>query len=215
MKEAEIRKMRSEEIIVKQEIPINSFLPCINESADTKIRDVKEIVFRFLCLIIVAVKGESFEEDLIQDIINNYQLKDHFTADENKFLADKNSSQHDNIQNIWRYESAWTLLWSINYVESLSKPDSICDVNFMFRLIRNNSLEELIQNAKIRETSDILDETDLTYRYHWAAVEARVKGTIDNIKDKIDSSILYERHYALNWITHYFEQEWDDIRTDT
>lgn len=215
MIESEIRKIRSEEIIVEQEIPINVFLPCIEESSNTKIRDTKEIVFRFLCLIVVALKAECLEEDILQNIINDYQLKNHFTEEENKFLTDKNSSEHDNIQNIWRYESVWTLLWAIHYVEFLSKPDSICDVGFIIDLIKSHSLEELIQNAKIRNKSEILDETDLIYRYHWAVVNARIKGTTANIKDKIDKSVIYERHYALNWITHYLEQEWDYVRTDT
>jgi len=27
--------------------------------------------------------------------------------------------------------------------------------------------------------------------------------------------VTLERHYALNWLIGYMEQEWDDISTDT
>jgi hypothetical protein len=27
--------------------------------------------------------------------------------------------------------------------------------------------------------------------------------------------VVYERHYALNWLTGYMDQDWDDISTDT
>jgi hypothetical protein len=27
--------------------------------------------------------------------------------------------------------------------------------------------------------------------------------------------VLYERHYALNWLIGYCDQEWDEVTTDT
>jgi len=27
--------------------------------------------------------------------------------------------------------------------------------------------------------------------------------------------VIYERHYALNWMIRYGEQEWDDVSFDT
>ena len=52
-----------------------------------------------------------------------------------------------------------------------------------------------------------------SYRYHWAVVDARVNGL--EIPSDIDASVVYERHYALNWLVGYSGQEWDDISTDT
>ena len=31
----------------------------------------------------------------------------------------------------------------------------------------------------------------------------------------LDPGVVYERHYALNWLIRYSDQEWDDISTDT
>jgi hypothetical protein len=59
----------------------------------------------------------------------------------------------------------------------------------------------------------ILDQADLIYRYHWAVVDARVKGK--QPPAGLDPGIVYERHYALNWLIRYSDQEWDDISTDT
>ena len=37
--------------------------------------------------------------------------------------------------------------------------------------------------------------------------------TFDPSKDY--SGVVMERHYALNWLIGYSDQEWDDVTTDT
>ena len=61
--------------------------------------------------------------------------------------------------------------------------------------------------------SEVLDQADLIYRYHWAVVDANLKGKLP--PGKLDGGVTMERHYALNWLIGYFDQEWDDISTDT
>ena len=73
--------------------------------------------------------------------------------------------------------------------------------------------EQFISSAKLRTPSEILDQADLIYRYHWAVVDARVNGK--EPPAKLDPSVVMERHYALNWLIGYMNQEWDDVSTDT
>ena len=65
----------------------------------------------------------------------------------------------------------------------------------------------------MRPLSDILDQADLIYRYHWAVVDARING--QDAPAGLNSGVVLERHYALNWLIGYFDQAWDDISTDT
>ena len=58
-----------------------------------------------------------------------------------------------------------------------------------------------------------MDELDKTYRMNWACVQARVTGGEPG--GKIHGGIVYERHYALNWLTRYQDYDWDDVTTDT
>lgn len=206
------RKKRSEEIIVSEGIQINPYLPYIESSQEVKIRDVKEIALRTLCLIVVALKAEGLEQEIVDEIIDMYKLKEHFTPKETLFITSSTVSEHDKIQNIWRYESAWTLLWALGYVESLGTPDIICDAGYACSLMKERTLEEFIAESELRSRDEILDQSDLIYRYHWAVVNARLQG---KKLQQVDSSVIYERHYALNWLTHYCDQEWDDISTDT
>ena len=69
-----------------------------------------------------------------------------------------------------------------------------------------------ISNSRLRNTEDILNETDLIYRIHWATEDARINGK--KVPAGLNSDVIMERHFALNWLTMYAD-DWDDITTDT
>ena len=69
-----------------------------------------------------------------------------------------------------------------------------------------------VNNASTRSLSEILDISDLIYRLHWASRNSEL-GTDSNPID-LNSGILQEWHYAINWVT-YYNDDWDEITTDT
>ena len=75
-----------------------------------------------------------------------------------------------------------------------------------------DSVKGFIDNAELRSVEEILDQNDLAYRCNWAGVEARQKG-----KEQAGMilSVVYERLYALNWITRLKNAKWDDVSTDS
>ena len=75
------------------------------------------------------------------------------------------------------------------------------------------SKSEFIEKADLRSIDEILNELDKTYRMNWACVDARIKG--EQVSGSINPSVIYERHYALNWLTKYQNQEWDNVQTNT
>lgn len=211
--EASDRKARSEAILKKRNVPINSHLPFIEDSKEALKRSKEEVALRAMALLIVAVKAEGLEQEIVDKLIKEYDLSSELSPKERKFIADPEPSQFDKTQFIWRYEAAWILLWALNYVQDLAPPTAICDVSAAVTFLQQRNREQFINDAKIRPISEILDENDLIYRYHWAVVDARVNGLI--IPEEIDSSVVLERHYALNWLIGYMGQEWDDVSTDT
>jgi hypothetical protein len=46
-----------------------------------------------------------------------------------------------------------------------------------------------------------------------ATRNARIKG--QQTPADLNPDVTEERHYALNWLTGYLEQAWDDVSTDT
>jgi hypothetical protein len=212
-KEAIERKNRSELVLKKQNVPINDFLPGIELEADSKRRTADEISYRCLALLIVAVKGEGVEQPQVNELVKEYGLDSYFTPKEKEFLNQKKPTEHQRVQFTWRYEAAWTLLWALGYVEKLERPTSICDVPKAVTVLKEGNTQKFISDSKLRPLSQILDEADLIYRYHWATRDARLKG--QSAPSGLEPGVIVERHYALNWLIGYQDQEWDDISTDT
>lgn len=211
--EAQNRKERSITILKEENVPFIDHLPLIvNESESTR-RTTEEVAIRAMALCIVSAKGEGLDQETVNHLIADFQLADAFTPKENAFIADPNPDQHTKTQFVWRYEDYWVLLWALGFVDTLERPDHICDVKKAIPFLRDNGRDRFLKKAKLRPQSELLDAADLTYRYHWAVVNARVKK--ETVPAKLDSGVVMERHYVLNWLIQSGNQDWDDISTDT
>ncbi len=208
------RKARSEEICRCEGIPVNPNLPVVESEENVTLRTVEETAWRAMCLCVVALKGEGMPHDKILKVIDDYELKPHFSPLEIQFVFSEEIDQTERISFCWRYESYCVLLWALGWIDSLSFPAKICDLEIAIPILRDcGSSQNFIKGSSLRGISEILDQLDLTYRYDWACVEARLKGLSDPQPEQ--RSIIYERHYALNWLVKYFDQEWDDVTCDT
>ena len=213
MTDPERRKKRSEELLKTRGIPINPFLPPIESEEETMPRSAKDIAKRAVGLCAVALRGGGLRQQDVMNLLNGNIVWASATPVEKKFLLKKRPARQETINFKWRYESLWVLLWALRRVEDLGAPNSICDVENAVRMVLDIPSEDFIQRAKSRPISEILDKADLIYRYDWAVVDARIKG--EDPPGNIDPGVVYERHYALNWLIGYMRQEWDDVTTDT
>ncbi|WP_146523665.1 DUF4272 domain-containing protein [Stieleria varia] len=71
------------------------------------------------------------------------------------------------------------------------------------------SHRDLMQNAKLRAVSEILDALDQNYRLLWAARDA--SGRQVDPPSQIDGGVISERQHALNWITGFEDAPWGDV----
>lgn len=211
--EALARRARSEKILRAEGVTINPYFPVLDTVSEIKQRPKDQIAYRALSLIVVALKGEGVEPAKINSLIKEYGLEKYLSPKENTFIRNPKASEHDKIQFVWRYEAAWVLLWSLGFIKQLQKPSTICDASIAVKIMRDRSTKQFLSDAKLRPMSEVLDQADLIYRYHWAVVDANLKGKLP--PGKLDGGVTMERHYALNWLIGYFDQEWDDISTDT
>jgi len=209
--EASRRKARSEAIIGPAGILINPALPPIETEAEARIRSVEEVSYRMIALLVVATKGQG--NDLYKEIVEDYGLLPHFTPKETAFILDPAPSERTCYLSVWRYEAAYVLLWALGYIDELGVPNDLCDVEMVFSSMLRRSSAGFMADAVLRTPGQILDEADLIYRYHWAVVHARINEEDD--PPGLNTDVVEERHYALNWLIGYNGQEWDDISTDT
>ena len=211
--EAIARKEKSIAKLKGKNVPTIQHLPVIEDSQTAKLRTKEEIAHRAIALCIVSVKGEGLEQATIDNLVKRFGAQNYFSPAEQKFIENPNPTQKERVQFSWRYEDYWIMLWALGYVESLDFPDKACDVAKAVTFLKGNTTEGFIAKAKLRDSSEILDEADLIYRYDWSVVNARVKK--QDAPAGLDGGVVTERHYALNWLIGYMNQAWDDVTPDT
>ncbi len=207
------RKERSIKQVRALGVPVLDSLPVIADTAQSLHRSNQEVAERALALMIVAVKGETADQALINEVIADYGAMGLFTPVEQTFIDAVDLTPDDYAQMSWRYEGVAVLLWAIGLIDTLPPPHQIIDAAELGNVFRTLGPEGLRTNAKLRPQSELLDMADFYYRLHWAAVDARVNNM--PAPDGLHPGITYERLYALNWLYGYAGLSWDDMRTDT
>jgi hypothetical protein len=206
------RKAKSIAAVKELGLPYNDELPVVEDESEIKPRSAEEIAERTLALVIVAVKGEANDQQLVDQLVARFSAKELFTPAELTFINNLSPTEQQLTDFRWQYECIHVLLWSLGHIEKLKPPNEICDVPAETSIIRDLGRQKLSSAARPRSMSEILDQADYYYRLHWAAIELRLNG---KSSDNADVEIIMERHKALNWLIRYMDQEWDDVTTDT
>jgi hypothetical protein len=206
------RKARNIAIIKKMGLPTLESLPVVEDDAAVKLRTPQEVAKRCIATVICAAKGESNDQELVDNVIKDYAAQTYFSPQEKQFIGIAKPEKQQLLDFCWRYECAHVFLWALGLREDLVGPNEICNVSEDVKLLKKKGGKDLVANAKLRSAAEILEMNDLYYRLHWAAIQLRIK---DEKSDKVDEEIIRERHRALNWLIHYLNQEWDDVTTDT
>lgn len=207
------RKERSERILASEGVPVKPDLPALEVRDGTSSRDEAEVAMRTLCVLMTAIKAERMDQPMVLRVVRQYGLAAHFSAEEKDFVRDPEPSDEQRSRFLWRYETAWTLLWALGYVRILSIPRVACDVGFAVSCMRDRSAQAFIADAKLRTFDQIMDQADLIYRYHWSLIDAALAKPAAPVD--LNAGIVYERHYAFNWLIRHHDQDWDDVTTDT
>lgn len=209
----EARKDASHTLLRAEGVPILESLPLIEDEISSTRRTEEEVIQRLIALAIVSVKGETGDHAMALGLIKQFNATGYFTPDEQAFIDNTRPSEQDLINMSWRYEGAHVLLWALGIYPDIGRPDAITDVPFMAATLRDLGPDGLRTKGKLRPQAQLLDATDLMYRYHWAVVQAGLDN--EPVPSGLDGGVVYERHYALNWLIGYMDQAWDDISTDT
>ena len=209
------RKLKTETYLKSFKIPVLDTLPRIEEEHEVKLRSAAEIAKRVLILVYlnVAADKRKAQKDIIA-FLKKEELWNDVSETEKELFQKENLTSNDKVEISWRTESVSLLLWAIKKIDALNLPvlpASIPDLVKHFPKFLT-SPADFINAATIRPVNEILDMSDLMYRLHWATRSSQLTGTKTNVQ--LNPSIVYERHYAINWVTYYADN-WDDVTTDT
>lgn len=206
------RKQSSIAFLNSKGIHTIDHLPFRESEEDVVLRSKQEIIDRVYALTLYAAYGEGVPKPNLMKVVEDKKVNS-FTSFEQSVLNKEELTDQDKANCTWRYESLQVLLWALGKVEPLIYPSAICNVKEMVASIIPVSRAEFENSCQLKSKKEILDELDKTYRMNWACVNARVTGK--EVGGNISSSIIYERHYALNWLVKYMNQEWDNVTTET
>lgn len=209
------RRERSEAICRARAIPIyaNRGSLYVSPEAEVIIRGKDEVVDRALALCYIGLKSEGLEPQDLAQMDKDYGISGKLTPKEKAYADTKTPTQQQTIDANWRYEGLHVLLWALGYIDSLVYPDKVCNVADDVKIILDLKAKGFREKAVLRSKKEVLDQADLILRFNWACVDAGIKK--QPAPGALDRSVVIERHYTLNWLINYLNQDWDDVSTDT
>jgi Domain of unknown function (DUF4272) len=209
------RRTKSEEFCKTKNIPFyknpNSLF--VEPEEKVTIRTKDEVVDRAIALCYLELKSEKADKKMLAEFDKKYNVLAKLTPIEKEFALADNPTEQQMTNANWRAESYHVMLWALGYIDKLKYANEVCTVSDDVKHLFSKSEKEFRNKAKLRSKTEILDEADLILRIDWACVNARVKN--ESAPSELNSSIVYERHYSLNWLTNFMNQNWDDVSTDT
>ncbi len=223
--EADIaRKKKSIEVLKSKKIPYLEELRSAVFDAETSLQIKEVIIKRLIATYATAIQAEIYlsgkydnpEQKMKEQIAlldEKYHILNSFSSKEKEFI-DHPPIKETKIFNsyAWRYECCAIFLWALSLLE-LKEPNQICEAVELGNVIWNHNFDSISKVAKLRSKEEILALQDLTLRYNWACVDARIN---NKTIDALDFGVIYERHYALNWLLKVDGvTDWDAVTTTT
>ncbi len=213
------RRLRSEGYCKSRYIPVYQNPNALFVEAEEKVtlRTTDEVVDRAIALCYLELKSEKADAKMLADFDKRYRVMTKLTATEKQFaLATKPTEQQMTDAN-WRAESFHVMLWALGYNDNLDYPNKVCSVSDDVKHLFSKTEAEFRTKAKLRTKPEMLDQADFILRLHWACVEEDQHPVARPSKEmlELDRSVIYERHYSLNWLINYLNQDWDNVTTDT
>lgn len=209
------RRAKSEAICKEKGIPIyenpNSLFVDTDENVTIRTKD--EIVDRAIALCYLELKSEKADSKLLADFDKKYHVISKLTDKEREFVLSKFPTEEQMINANWRAESFHVMLWALGFIDVLKFPNEVCSVEDDVQFLFSKTEEAFRVSAKLRDKGQILDQADLILRLHWACVNSQLKN--ETTPSGLDVSVVYERHYSLNWLIEFQNQKWDNVTTDT
>ncbi|MEP0211577.1 MAG: DUF4272 domain-containing protein [Cellulophaga sp.] len=211
-----LRKEQNDAFIASKNIKVNKNLPFVESEDSVEIRSAKEIAERVTILAVtnfVAFNSMSGSDAL--EYISKYNLTDLVTPKELDFL--QNPTEDKKSQETWKCECIWVLFWALDKTTEIGFPNALADLNNIpteqYPVGKDKDPWNFINaQTSVKSTAEILNANDLYYRLDWACVDARINGLQI---EEVHPGVVYERHYALNWLINYNNAQWDDVSCDT
>ncbi|WP_380705334.1 DUF4272 domain-containing protein [Salinithrix halophila] len=210
------RKIRSEERLRQQGVPVDETLPVIEREGDVHLRNAEETAAR--SVILYALQGVIFHDDPARVVrwVEKEGLWAQISPEEKPIFQlpvssldpaekERQLNELESHPLTWRMEALWALLWALGKAEKLGFPAEECDAPLVKECLPglDEPVRPYLEEARLRPVSEILDELDWLRRLLWAG-EQRKEG--EPVPGGYEPAVAWQWHEALNWLIN--DQDW-------
>lgn len=209
--EAASRKRRSIAILQREGVPFIEHLPMIEDSTSAARRSPQEVALRAIALGIVAEYALRGDHHFARDLVERFSIRPSLSPAERMFIDEAQPTRAARAEYSWRYESFAVLMWALQHLEGLARPDKPAEVEALIGILATQGRDRFVGEARLRPLEEMLDQADLVYRYAWAVRQAQLTGR--PAPAALAPAAVLERHRALGWLVG--GEDWDEVSTDT
>lgn len=210
--EALTLKIKTDGLLAQKGIPVNEYLPKIEEITELSFTPVENIRKRAVALSYVLARAFGAPFGLVHDSIKKYSLGNLFSPRELDFINQPNPPKEHSQQFQINVEALWELAWVLGLIPKVSHW-GFCENNLVHLIPKpGDDPSEFLDSSQMRGQEAIYEETDLLFRIHWASRDAYLKGLPE--PTGLPEYVIDQRHKAINWVS-FGEGLWDEVDTST
>lgn len=180
-------------------------------------KDPQKVAERLFALIAISAAAHEQPPTNIRNWIEEQSLEHIFSIEENDLLNSDSPDDDQIVRASWRLEGVPVFLWALALLNELPPASTATDrstigVNSEFM----SDAGKVIASASLRAEDDLVVMRDKIHLLHWgvrAGPSGRRLFPNKGYDESAISGVVYERHYAINWLLD--DEEWDFVRTDT
>lgn len=213
---AEARRAANEALVREHGIAVNPHLPMIEDDDGVTLRTEDEVWRRLVALWGVVGAAMLRQNTFFKQYFAGDERRAMLSNDEAAFLFNDAPSEEDVIRFSWRLEAMMFLAWCAGLADKPALPAAPSSAESLLPLYPHDLADALMLRdaIRLRSKAEILDQTDLLYRLHWAMRDAQLNG--HEQPPGINPGMVLEWHHAANWMIRLEgEDDWDAVSTDT
>jgi hypothetical protein len=184
-------------------------------------RTPDEVARRALALFAVANAAYERPPKLIRDWLERAGFSRFLSPWEAHFLSKDTASEEEVFAASWRTEALHVLTWALRLVDKLPPASDKADLGQLgiTRAILEDP-EAFVTTAVLRPIEELETARGEIMDQHWgvrAGPAGRELFGHPASEDAFHPGIVYQRHYAINWLVGGGDdhEDWDRVRTDT
>lgn len=178
----------------------------------------KAVAERVLALIAVSSAAHEQPPTSVRTWLENNAIEHTLSPSEKAFVYSNNPSPVQLAQASWRLEACTVLLWVLGVIPNLSRSSIHADwtaLRVPSEVTQNP--RSFVESAVLRTAEEITQMQERIHSLHWgvrAGPIGRKLSPNTAHEEDADTSVVYERHYAISWVCEA-AGSWDDVQTDT